>query len=439
MGTYFIFALILLLTAGINIVAEKKLKQRWNLWLGYGIPAVCMIVFLWNVSYPRELFSDFNKAYYPAGRLILENPLALYDKNCAGGTGGGGTVCFVNIPIIALFFTPFSFFNLSVAQVLITLAGILSILLAIYLLFKLTEISGWRQIALVGLFVANGPLYYSLRQGNSTHFILPLLVGALFCFNKKREVWSGALLAIAALIKIPLFLFLVYFFLRLRWRVIGGFMGAIVGIAGLSMLLFGVHSHLVWFQECIQTFAGKPIGAYNVQSVDGFLVRLLTHDNLKNWQPVEVSGNFKVLRYALFSILIGATIWVCWRSKSPKTSQEENLEFSITLCLALIISPISWTHYYLFLLIPLSLYLGNKLAIPKGKSWFYIMVLSALLLSLPVTLVTINRPVLNLLMSKLLISHYVLGGILLVAILLVARWQVYKLSQLRQNKGNALA
>ncbi|MEP7152775.1 MAG: hypothetical protein ABI856_13785 [Nitrospira sp.] len=29
------------------------------------------------------------------------------------------------------------------------------------------------------------------------------------------------------------------------------------------------------------------------------------------------------------------------------------LELSVLLCLALIISPISWTHYYMFLLVPL--------------------------------------------------------------------------------------
>ena len=45
---------------------------------------------------------DFYNAYYPAGRLILENPNILYSfaKSIVLG--------FVNLPIIAYLFTPFS-------------------------------------------------------------------------------------------------------------------------------------------------------------------------------------------------------------------------------------------------------------------------------------------------------------------------------------------
>ncbi|HEY9711187.1 MAG TPA: glycosyltransferase family 87 protein [Oculatellaceae cyanobacterium] len=420
MKIYLIFVLLILVTVGVNTISHNfLLKQRWNLWLGYGVPALYMIIFMWIVSDHFPLFSDFNVAYYPAGRLILQNPSELFQEDDLKNILG-----FVNIPIIAILFTPFSFLSLPNAHLLLAVLSGLAIFTACYFLVKLTKVSGSERLALLGLFVINGPLYYSLRQGNSTHFVLLLLLAGLFCIQAKREIWLGSLLAIAGLLKIPLFLLGIYYLMRGRLRVVVGFSATLLAILGASLILFGFDLHLAWFQHCIQPYAGKPMPAFNVQSVDGFLARLLTNSDLIKWVPIEVSWDFKVIRYALLSLLVGTAIWVCWRSKPPSTLEVENLEFSIVLCLALVISPISWTHYYLFLLLPLSLYLGKRLAVPKGQLWFNLVLLSTLLISLPVKLPPQpSNPVLSLVISKFLVSHYFFGGLLLLGVLLAARWQ----------------
>ncbi|MCL1465567.1 glycosyltransferase family 87 protein [Argonema galeatum] len=417
MSAYFLYIVLILATIGLNIVAKRFLQQRWNLWLGCCVPALIMMLFLWKVSQPPDqyLFSDFNKAYYPAGRLIFQNPSELYLNSCVAG--------FVNIPIIGYLFTPFSLLNLQNAQILLVILSMAAVVLTCYLLLKLTNFSGWQRVVVIGLFVANGPLYYSIRDGNSTHFLLPLLLCVFFLLDKKRDIMIGIILAIAALIKIPLFLLGGYFFLRMRWRVVIAMIATVLAITGASVLIFGLDLHLTWFQQCIQPYAGKPVAAYNVQSVDGFLARLLTNDNLLNWNPLVLGWNFKVARYLLIAVLVGGTIWVGWRSKSPVTIKAENSEFSMAICLSLLISPISWTHYYLLLLLPLALYFGNRLAIPEKKVWFWLIVLSALLISLPVIRVDNYRPILQLIMSKIVISSYFFGGVLLLVILAIGRLQ----------------
>ncbi|MBD1889419.1 glycosyltransferase family 87 protein [Coleofasciculus sp. FACHB-SPT9] len=447
MKNYLIFILLILGAVGLNNLADKYLKKRWNLWLGYGFPVLLMMLFLWNISNPpaQNLFADFDKAYYPAGRLILENPADLYlpDKNCLGQPGcPAGT--FVNIPIIAYLFTPFSLLSQQNAHVLLMFLSCIAILFTYYLLIKLGELTtGKQKIALLGLFAINGPLYYNLREGNSTHFVLLLLIAAFFCIQAKREIWTGALLAIAALIKIPLFLFGVYFVMRSRWRVVAGFSAALLAIVGASILLFGFDLHQTWFEMCIQPYAGKPIAAYNSQSLDSFLARLLTDGGLTKWLPLEVGLGFKLVRYALLSLLFGATIWICWRSKKPVTLEEENLELSVVLCLALLTSPISWTHYYLLLLLPLSLYLGNKLAVPNKQLWSSLIILGILLISLPVTYTLAyfkpgNAQFLSYLVSRVFISHYFFGDILLLGVLLAARWQNSKRFQQSQSSLGSL-
>jgi hypothetical protein len=426
---YPIYILIIIVAVGLNIIGKRVLKERWSLAWGYGIPALIMVIFLLTVSQPSTLFNDFNKAYYPAGQLIFKDPASLYKEECHTG--------FVNLPIIALLCLPFSILNLGTAQTLVSILSILCLGAVFYILIRYRNASKEEMLLIGGLFAINGPLAYSLREGNSTHFVLLLLVVALICLGTNREVWSGILLAISALIKLPLFIFGVYFLLRGRWRGLLGMSVATVAIVGASLLLFGIDLHQVWLQQCVQPNAGNPVAAYNVQSLDGFLARLLTDGNLFNWQPLVMGWQFKVIRYLLLSLLVGGAIWICWRSKPPITPEEQNVEFSIVLCMAVIISPISWTHYYLFLLLPLSLYLGKRLAVPRERFWFNLIMLSVLLISLPVKRFKLDDPTLIFLISKILISHYFYGGLLLMGVLLAARSHRVQPSQLPSNLQNS--
>ncbi len=428
MKIYLLFILILLSAFGLGTVGQKIFRRQWILWLGYGLPALMMVVFLGFVSRPPryDWFNDFINCYYIAGRLVIENPSKLYSLGDFG---------FVNIPIVAFAFSPFAFLNKYVATITFTLVGIFAVVATCYLLIKAWKITGWKRAAVIGLFIINSPLYHSIWYGNLTHFTLPILLLALIGLKQKRDFLVGALLAIAALIKVPLFLLGIYFALRKKWSLVAGYGVTLVIIGAASLLLFGFDLHLVWLQH-IGKFAGKALVGYNVQSVDGFLARLLldTNGELRNWQPIEVDGAFKLARTILKLILLGGTVWIFWRKKAPITLEQENLEFSTVLCLSLLISPIAWTHYYLFFLIPFSLYIGDRLAVPQGKTWYSLVIGSIFLTSLPVITADISNPLLKELYFKLLISHYFFGGILLLGILLAARSRISKSPQSLQAK-----
>jgi len=420
---YLFYSFLIFVTVGFGFTVQKRLKQRRLLWLVYGVSAFIMMVFLFRVT-RCNLFSDFRIAYYPASHLIRQNPADLY--MVATGVSAAG---FVNIPIFALLFVPFSLLPEYPAGCAFTVLGLLTTFATCYVLIKMTKVSGWRRIVLVGMFASNGPLLYSLKEGKITDFLLPLLLAAFFCLANKHEVWLGVLLAIATLTKPPLLLLGAYFLLRKRWKALGVMIGTLLIVTSTSLLLFGVELHRVWFQNCILPFIGKPIAAFNVQSLDSFLVRLwLNNEDLIThlskpvaWLPMEVDLKYKLLRFTLLSLLVGGTIWSCWCSRAPATSEVENLEFSIFRCLILLISPISWSHYYLLLLLPFSLYLGEKLAVPSKSPWLGWVMLTVLLTSLPVIFVDHVSPALKPLVYKLLISHYFFGGILLLVIFLAAR------------------
>jgi hypothetical protein len=402
------FALCLLLF-GVAFLGRRSFPGRRLPGACYAFLAGLAVLLLATQSEPkpRFLFADFSYAYYPAGRLIRSNPGALYDRN---------TMHFVNLPLLAYLFTPLSLLRESAARVLFTLGGVAAVAAAWHLLCRMTHASGWTKATLLGLVLVNGPLYYSFHEGNLTHFVLLLLVAGLACLERGWPVWAGVFLGLTALVKLPLFLLGLFFLLKRRWRVLAGAGGTVLLVVGASLLVCGSRLHRAWRSESLLPFAGRPLVAFNVQSASSFLVRLTTDRDpdtspsgiYLSWKPLEVGWKFKATQYAFLSLLAGATVLACRRPTRTRATEVERLEWSLFLCLALIASPISWTHYYLLLLVPLCLLAGGRSLLPGTPLWSGLLLASAALLSLPVVSLPARNPV-----ERALVSHYFFGGVLL--------------------------
>jgi hypothetical protein len=373
----------------------------------------------------RRLFSssldllDFFNAYYPAGRLILENPGKLYSFAESIILG------FVNLPILALLFTPFTWFEKSIAGNLFTGLGVASVVLFGGWLIKLAHLRGLKRLVFIALLVANTPIFYSVWLGNSTHMVFLLVIATLVCLQAKRDAWGGICLAGAGLLKPPLLFLLLYVLVRKRF---GAVIGCVVSLGvtfGLSVLFFGLNLNLVWFQECILKFSGQIVTAYNSQSVDSFLIRLMSDAPIDSWDLVTGDGVFKFWRYLLFAVLIGGTMFTILRRPVPQAVQVEGLEYSIFLTLTILISPISWTHYYLFLLLPIALYLGGRLGVPKHPALQTMLFLSIFFVIAPnVTQIPFRNPWLVAIMRYFWVSHFFFGGLLLLMVLLLSHWHI---------------
>ena len=125
----------------------------------------------------------------------------------------------------------------------------------------------------------------------------------------------GVLLGLCAVIKLPLLLFGAYFLLRRRWMVVAGGASAISGVLLLSVAAFGLDNNINWFNCCVEPFLGGIIPAFNVQSVDGFVVRLVTGaSRLSNWDPMNVPTAYKAARQILFAATLGYAAWLMQRA-----------------------------------------------------------------------------------------------------------------------------
>jgi len=284
------------------------------------------------------------------------------------------------------------------------------------------------------LFLINGPIVNSLREGQSSHVILLFLVVGLVLWRRKHDYAAGLAFGFGALIKLPLLLLGFYFVLRQRWAIVAGGATTIGVAAFLSLLLFGIDGNVAWYQDWVVPYLNGYIPAYNVQSVDGFLVRLSHGEEfLIHWDPPLVPTTFhRIARFLMFAALYGGSLVLIWRAhrRAPVVMAEggpsprDLLELSLMINLALLTSPISWTHYYLWLLLPWALYLGGDLPLRDDATTRFLMRASVTLVSLPVIIWSPMEPSwYAAILSRTLVSVWLIGGCLSFVALARGLWQ----------------
>jgi hypothetical protein len=393
---------------GFNVAARRasgRTRLAGNVFWGL---AACAFMLL--ASEPQDWFYEFRIGYWSAARLVLTDPARMY---------GVGQWAFVNLPVVALPLLPFGALGEYQGGALFATLGAAAAAGAWLQLARLGKLDARGRWLLAGLFVLNGPLFYCLRQANATVFVLPLLAAALAALASGRAFRSGVLMAAAAVIKPPLLLLPAYYTLRGRWRMAAGAAAVGLSVAATSLLVFGVEVHRAWWECCIRPFAGRALASYTSQSVSSALARWFCccqGDCGSAWWPVPVDGRFRALHYLLAGTLAAVTLAACLRRARREGPAAEQLDFCLVLCLALVTSPVCWIHYFLLLLLPAALLLGDVSGGPPSRARLASLALAFLAMSPPVRGWTVDRWWL-----ALVVSHYLAGGLALMAILVAVR------------------
>lgn len=402
------------------------MSKRIGWWLGAILAGVVFQSILWRISQPAQLFNDFYKGYYPvAEQLLNEGPRATWH------VAGSSTLVFVNIPILAYLFEPLALLGAGPAGWTFLGMGVVATIGAFAALSRLAGLKGSSAVALLFLFSLNGPLVNSLREGNTTHFVLLFLVASLLLWRNGWVFTAGLVLGFCALIKLPLLLYGPCFLLRRRWRLVAGITTTVAVAAILSVAIFGADNTFGWYEACIHPFLHGFLGAFNVQSIDGFLTRLTSGDaHLWDWEPLEPTAVHSAVRLLVFAAMFGAAYVVMRRVDRSGPHEEatgylspaELLEFGLVLNLALVTSPIAWTHYYLLLLLPFGLYLGGMVGAVADAATRRLMRCGLALVSLPVVMPQLGPGWGSGLVARTAVSAWLFGGLLTLAALMRGSW-----------------
>lgn len=243
-------------------------------------------------------------------------------------------------PFAALVFFPLHYFPFTVIAVLWLLAIVVALYVVVWIAFELIlgaermREPRWRTAAVwwtaIGIWME--PVRTTIDYGQVNVF---LVLGAMLAVRSSRWWLSGGLIGVIAGIKLTPAISGLYFVARRRW-----------GTAVWSAVVFGATvgvSFLINHKEAKRYFGTLlgdadrigPVGSVWNQSLRGALSRLLGHD--------VQSGPWWLASVAVVAILA----FFAWRALGP----DDRLGTLIIVQLfGLMVSPISWSHHFVWLL-----------------------------------------------------------------------------------------
>ena len=366
--------------------------------------ASCFLVYNWNA--PAD---DFASTYVAAqllregkGASLYEYDPYQFDKVPPGAfaetaqqVGFTGYLHpYVHVPLAALVVRPLLVIPYTTAARVMLAVNVCSLLLSLYLLVRMTARHAklrWFCLAAVAMLYFY-PLRYGLWLGQTTPLVL-LGVTALYCLAAAgHHKTAGIILGGVISLKIAPLLLLFYFLLRRKWLLAMSCAVSMLLIGLCSLMLAGGEGNLAFLKNIVR-ISGLSLASWNNVSLDGFLLRWVCDASyIFSWQVLELPAGMKIVKWLAVCGLL-----VLWFSllRKPGEREGDHLGFSFTLVLVVIIPAISWSHYFLLLVIPYLLLLSDlkqRLTIPRRKLLAGGVFFSYLGVGLPPTYIGVTYP-----------------------------------------------
>jgi alpha-1,2-mannosyltransferase len=205
-------------------------------------------------------------------------------------------------------------------------------------------------------------LCYRFILGNFDHLqvnivIFACAVAGLYWHARGHDLRAGALLGLAAALKIMPVLFVPYFVYRRRFRIAAATAVATAALSLFPMLIYGWQRFLDYVGAWRQALAvGWGVGKMN-QSVYAMLDRFIGHRIRPGHTPVldvlPDSGD-RFVQVVMVAVLAGVAAVACWsfRGREPADSPASLAEYSVIFIVSALFGPLAWKAYLVVLLCP---------------------------------------------------------------------------------------
>ena len=304
--------------------------------------------------------NDF-PAYYSGAMMVAQGePERLY---------GTDFKWFTNLPVVSLLLTPLTlleyadawrlFWWLQVASYAATFA-----LLLFGIRRHFAPLTPARALLAGAIFLAFAPvLRRCLALGQTTPMMVLLFAFAWLVLPERRPRLTGGLLGFICVVKIPPMLLLPLLVLRRRLEVAAVAIAVVAAGVALSWLVFGSELLGQYADRVIWDNFGRSQAAFNNRSLDGFFMRIFSDKGLADWVPVArpplVSAGVLGVAAALCALLLRCAWGLVWPASPPRDDDPHagslELELALGVVLMVLLFPVVWIHYYLFLAVPLTL------------------------------------------------------------------------------------
>ena len=352
----------------------------WKRCVLIGLVAVFFIALGYDTIY-RVAWNDIKRTdyivYSTAGQAVLDGT-NIYEAHDSNGW------FYVYPPPFAIVSIPFAKLSLAWGSALwytVSLSGLaLALVMSVRLARTASPPAGGKNdnwtLYESPLFLASPWIVSGLLRCQASEFMIPLVIAAVYFWWRGRPFLGGMSLAAASLLKAFPIALLAYFVWRRQWNFVGAFvLGMAIGGLILPATVFGWQKNLDYWQQWGGLVAGPALSANDAHQDNMLHGQLLDAKKPRN-QSLEslllsVNTPPKQAKLVLAILAVGMLAAMVWLARGAD-SRTQLVLVSAFVSWNLLIPPISESHYFGLMILPLavltSIFLGETDSVSRRLS-----------------------------------------------------------------------
>lgn len=333
--------------------------QQKRLWLLLG-GAVCFLfglALLVRLNPRPDALHDFVQEWTSAKNALSGRPVYLELRKSVPLYFGaeyhvprvGATEVNAHPPVSVLCVLPFAGLDYQRAYVAWNVLSLVCLVVSVWFIMRPAGLnfSPWFVLPFATFLLSSNSLAQQVNQGQFNLLLLLLLTLAWTAERADRPALSGLCLGAAAAIKLFPAALGLYYLCQRRWTGLATMVLTFLLLNGLALACLGPDCFRAYVYDVMPRVAEFRTGWPNA-SITGFWYKLLGTSG-HTVQPLWPAPALAAMGTVLTSLaVIAATGWKCWRAR---TRPERDLAFGLSIIAILLLSPITWDHYFLLLLL----------------------------------------------------------------------------------------
>ncbi len=317
----------------------------------------------------------FDLDVYRLGSILWRQHQSLYAEGSMPFTADGIWLPFTYPPFAALVFVPLGLVSLTIAGVAVTLSGCLltvAILAVTLHVLGVGTVAGrwWAATALAAAVIWTNPFWMTLGFGQVNILLMAMVIADVFLLGattaRPDSRARGALVGLAAAVKLTPAVFGLVFAAQRRWRAAVTAAATFLAAGAVAWLWLPADSRQYWTDTLFHTSRiGDPAGGIN-QNLNALWFRILGDSPAQEWCWIASA-------VAVTALMVGAV-----RANLPGdalTGPDRERLLVVTLTIAvwgLLVSPTSWAHHWVWAVVGLVVTAVFALRAPDPRrAWAY--------------------------------------------------------------------
>ena len=323
-----------------------------------GAVLVAAALMVWAFTWADVIGLDY-RVYRMGGQSVVDADGSLYTRSFGEGEG---SLLFTYPPFAALAFTALTLVSAEVGAALFV--GLSVLVAAATAVLTTRYLGGFPSvratlrhptalplaIAGTGLVCLLGP-WRETMAFSQVNIILFAMIAADLLSGPHRRLPTGLLTGIAAGIKLTPLVFGLYFLARGEWKQLFTMAGGFLGTIALGFLLLPSESATYWLQMLRDT--GRIGG-------EGYVDNLSVRGAILHFMGPDFPSTVPWLLISL--LLIAATSYIL---RAGRQCGDRFTPMAMTALLMLLISPISWSHHWVWIAVVLAVLAGQAAGLPR--------------------------------------------------------------------------